>query len=311
MTRKLIIQIPCYNEGETLTPTLESLPRLMPGFDKVEWLVVDDGSTDNTVEIARRLGVDHIVRHNRNRGLARAFTTALSAALDAGADAIVNTDGDNQYNADDIPALLAPITAGRADIVIGTRPVNALVNYGPGKRLLHRIGRTLMRLVTGADIQDPPSGFRAFSREAAEQVNIFGGYTHTLETILQAAAGGLTLASVPVRVNGPLRSSRLIRNLPSYVLNTAASALRTALTYHPGTAFLASAVVFGLAGVAIGLRFLYFFFTVGGAGHVQSLILCALLIGLGGLMLVMGVLADLMAVNRRLLENLHRQIRRR
>jgi glycosyltransferase involved in cell wall biosynthesis len=308
---KLIIQIPCFNEELTLPPTVKSLPRSVEGFDKVEWLVIDDGSSDRTVEIARELGVDHIVRHNRNRGLAHAFVTGLEASLQAGADVIVNTDGDNQYNADDIPKLVAPINSGEADVVIGTRPVDTLGNYTLLKRVLHRLGRYLLRLLSGADIPDPPSGFRALSRDAAERMNVFSGYTYTLETILQAGSSGLMIKSVPIRTNIQLRGSRLIRNLPRYVLNAAATALHTAVIYHPGTAFLLISLFFVTLGVALGVRFLFFYVAGSGVGHVQSLILCALLIGLGVLLLVVGVLADLIAVNRKLLENIHRELRGR
>jgi glycosyltransferase involved in cell wall biosynthesis len=312
MPRKLIIQIPCYNEEATLPPTLQNLPRQADGFDTVEWLIIDDGSSDRTVEIARELGVNHIIRHNRNRGLVFAFTTGIEACLRAGADVIVNTDGDNQYNGADIPLLLAPIIRGEADIVIGTRPVDAMGNYTIIKRGLHRLGRVLLRFLSGIDIPDPPSGFRALTREAAERVNLFSGYTYTLETILQAGASGLTLKSVPIRVNRQLRGSRLIRNLPGYVINAAATALRTAVIYHPGTAFLLMSATFILAGIGLGARFLYFYLSYGGAtGHVQSVILCALLISLGALLMVAGVLADLIAVNRKLLETINRKIKRR
>jgi len=308
MGKKLIIQIPCFNEEGTLPDTLRSLPRALDGFDAVEWLVIDDGSTDRTVEIAREFGVQHVVRHNRNRGLARAFSTGIEAALGAGADVIVNTDGDNQYNAADIPALVAPILAEKADVVIGTRPVGSMGNYTFLKRALHRVGRVLLRFLSGVDIADPPSGFRAFSREAAQRVNLFSGYTYTLETILQAGAGGLTLCSVPIRVNRQMRDSRLIRNLPHYVLSAAATALRTAVIYHPGSVFLFVSALFMVSGFGIGLRFMFFYLSGSGGGHVQSLILCALLISLGALLLVVGVLADLIAVNRKLLQSIHRQL---
>jgi glycosyltransferase involved in cell wall biosynthesis len=251
------------------------------------------------------------VRHRRNRGLAKAFVTGLSASLEAGADVIVNTDGDNQYNADDIPLLVQPILSGDADVVIGTRPVDSLGNYTLVKRGLHRIGRLLLRMLAGADIPDPPSGFRAITRDAAERMNVFSGYTYTLETILQAGATGLSIRSVPIRTNRQLRGSRLIRNLPKYVLNAAATALRTAVIYNPGTAFLLISTFFTVIGLAIGVRFLFFYATGSGIGHVQSLILASLLIGLGALLMVVGVLADLIAVNRKLLEGIHRDVRAR
>ncbi len=311
MSRKLIIQIPCFNEEATLPDTLRSLPRAVAGFDSVEWLVIDDGSADRTVAIARELNVDHVVRHHRNRGLAHAFMTGIESSLNAGADVIINTDGDNQYNAADIPALLAPILAEEADVVIGTRPVDAMGNYTLLKRALHRVGRTLLRFLSGVDIADPPSGFRAFTRAAAQRVHLFSGYTYTLETILQAGASGLTLCSVPIRVNRQMRDSRLIRHLPHYVVNAAATALRTSVIYHPGTTFLVASMLFMAAGVALGVRFVYFYLHGGGTGHIQSVILCALLISLGALLLVVGVLADLIAVNRKLLEAILRQLQSR
>lgn len=309
MSGKLIIQIPCFNEEGTLPATLRDLPRTVDGFDRVEWLVIDDGSSDQTLKIAREMGVDHIVHHNKNRGLAQAFVTGLEASLRLGADVIVNTDGDNQYNGGDISKLVAPLRNGDADIVIGSRPVEELRNYGPVKRALHWLGRGLLRWLTGVDVPDPPSGFRAFSREAAERVNVFSGTTYTLETILQAGASGLAIRSVPIRVNAEFRPSRLIRNLPGYVVNSAVTALRTALIYRPASVFLGLATASTAAGLALGIRFLVFFFSGFGKGHIQSVILCALLILLGMLFFCIGVLADLLAVNRKLLEKIEQDVR--
>ena len=307
---KLIIQIPCLNEEGTLGVTLADLPRQVPGFDEVEWLVIDDGSTDATSEVARRCGVDHVVRHPVNLGLARAFTTGIEAGLRAGADVIVNTDADNQYCAADIPKLVAPILDGRAQIVIGARPIETIDTFSPLKKLLQRVGSWIVRLASGADIPDAPSGFRAYHRDAAIKLYVLNSYTYTLETIIQAGRKGVRMTSVPIRVNGETRPSRLVRGIFNYVSRSAATILRISVLYAPVRFFTTLALlafVPGLMGIG---RFLYYYVEDGGAGHVQSLVISAALIAAAVVLQIAGVLADLIASNRTLLEDIRaRQLR--
>jgi glycosyltransferase involved in cell wall biosynthesis len=301
---KLIIQIPCFNEEGTLPETLAALPRSIPGIDSVEWLVVDDGSQDRTAEIARAHGVDHVVSLPRHEGLARAFLAGLEACLRSGADVIVNTDADNQYCADDIPKLVEPVLLGRADIVIGARPITEIQHFSPLKRFLQRIGSRVIRVLSNTDVYDAPSGFRAMSRTAAMQLHVFNDYTYTIESIIQAGQKGIAVASVPIRVNAPLRPSRLVRSTPYYVRRQVVTMLRIFITYRPLRFFAIQGAVLAGAGVLIGLRFVYFYMANGGAGHVQSLILAAIFIMMGFFLFVVGLLADLIAVNRQLLERL-------
>jgi glycosyltransferase involved in cell wall biosynthesis len=307
---KLVIQIPAFNEAATLGLTLGDLPRHLPGIDTVEWLVVDDGSTDATAEVARRHGADHVVRLPVNRGLARAFTTGVEAALRAGADIIVNTDADNQYRAADIPALIAPILAGDADMVIGARPIDDMAHFSRVKKLLQRAGSRVVQLASSTRVPDAPSGFRAFSRQAALQINVFNNYTYTLETIIQAGQKGLAVISVPVGVNPDLRPSRLVRSLPQYLGLSALTIARIFVTYRPLRFFFAIGALLGLAGGLIGLRFLVEFARGHGQGHVQSLILTAILLIGAMLFFTLGLLADLISVNRRLLEDLRTRLAR-
>jgi glycosyltransferase involved in cell wall biosynthesis len=307
---KLVIQIPAFNEAATLGLTLGDLPRQLPGVDTVEWLVVDDGSTDATSEVARQHGVDHIVRLPSNRGLARAFTTGVEAALRAGADIIVNTDADNQYRAADIPVLIAPILAGQADMVIGARPIDEMAHFSRAKKLLQRAGSRVVQLASSTRVPDAPSGFRAFSRQAALQINVFNNYTYTLETIIQAGQKGLTVLSVPVRVNPDLRPSRLVRGIPQYLGLSALTIARIFVTYRPLRFFFAIGAILGAAGGLIGLRFLVEFARGHGQGHVQSLILTAILLIGAMLFFILGLLADLVSVNRRLLEDLRTRLGR-
>ena len=301
---KVIIQIPCYNEEATLPITLTALPRDLPGIDDIEWLIVDDGSTDRTVEVALAHGVDHIVRLPCNQGLARAFMAGLEACLKAGADIIVNTDGDNQYCADDIPELIQPILDGKAEMVIGARPIGDIEHFSVFKKHLQKIGSWVVRLASKADIPDAPSGFRAISRDAAMRLNVFTEYTYTLETIIQAGRKGMAIMSVPIRTNERLRPSRLVKSIPRYIQRSVLTILRIFITYRPFRFFALQGVAsFGL-GFLLGVRFLYFYFTGSGGGHIQSLILAALLLGVGFFLMVAGVLADLMAVNRKMLEDL-------
>ncbi len=301
---KLVIQIPCYNEAETLGVTLAALPRSIPGIDTVEVLIIDDGSTDATVAVARAHGVHHIVSLRRNCGLARAFVAGLEASVRAGADVVVNTDADNQYNADDIPALVAPILAGTAEIVIGARPIHAIPHFSPVKKALQRLGSWAVRAASKTSVEDAPSGFRAFSRMAAQQLNVFSDYTYTLETIIQAGQKGMLVASVPIRVNGPTRPSRLIRSTLGYLRRSVLTIIRIFITYRPLRFFAVLGGLIFLAGFLVGARFLYFFVVDRGDGHVQSLILGSLLMSTGFVVFITGILADLIAVNRKLLERI-------
>lgn len=307
---KLIIQIPCYNEEGTLGVALQALPRAVAGFDHVEWLIVDDGSRDRTTEVAIAHGVHHVVRHTRNQGLARAFMTGLEASLAAGADVIVNTDADNQYNAEDIPALVAPILASQADVVIGARPIETIQHFSKIKRLLQGLGSWVVRVASKTDVPDAPSGFRALSRKAALEVNVFSDYTYTIETIIQAGQKRMAIASVPVRVNADLRPSRLVRSIGSYVFRSMMVIGRIFITYKPFYAFTFLAALLFLPGVALAMRFLVFYLQGRGDGHVQSVILSALLLGLGFFLYVTGILADLISVNRKLLEGINVRMRK-
>jgi glycosyltransferase involved in cell wall biosynthesis len=301
---KLIIQIPCYNEEATLPIALAELPRAVKGFNEVEWLIVNDGSTDATVETARRCGVDHIVSFKRNQGLARAYIAGLRTCLDLGADVIVNTDADNQYCAADIPTLVAPILEGRADIVIGARPIKTIKHFSPIKKALQGLGSAVVRGVSGTAVEDAPSGFRAVSREAAMRLHVFNDHTYTLETIIQAGRKNMVVVSVPVRVNKDLRPSRLVKSIPSYLKKSILTMLRIFVVYRPFRFFMTiGAVVFSL-GVLLGLRYVWFLFSGGGQGHIQSLILTSILLGIGFQIALTAFLADLLAVNRTLLEDI-------
>ncbi|HEX2595678.1 MAG TPA: glycosyltransferase family 2 protein [Luteimonas sp.] len=303
---KLIIQMPCLNEAATLAIALQALPRSVPGFDQVEWLVIDDGSSDNTVEEARRLGVDHVIRHPVNRGLAAAFMTGLDACLRLGADVIVNTDADNQYEAADIPRLTGPVLAFEADIVIGARPIDDTGHFSWIKKKLQRLGSWAVRVASKTEVADAPSGFRAISREAAMRLNVFNAYTYTLETIIQAGLSNLRVVSVPVRTNEDLRPSRLVKSISSYVRRSLVTIFRVFVIYRPVAFFAWPGLVMGALGVLAALRFLYFYFVLGnGGGHVQSLILSALLIILSALLFMIALLAEMITANRKLLERAH------
>ena len=301
---KLIIQIPCYNEAETLAITLAALPRKVPGFDKVEWLIIDDGSTDETIKVARDNGADHIVRHIRNQGLARAFMTGIREAVRFGADVIVNTDADNQYNADDIPALTEPIICGQADIVVGTRPIDSINHFSPLKKILQKMGSWVVRSASRTDIPDAASGFRAMSRDAARQLVVFDNYTYTLETIIQAGQKNMAITSVPVRINADLRPSKLVKSIPSYIIHSIVTIVRIFIVYRPFRFFCAIGVVLFGAGILIGMRFMWFYLNGQGGGHVQSLILSSVLVGMGFQTLLIAVISDLLSVNRKLLEDI-------
>ena len=301
---KLIIQIPCLNEAETLAVALESLPREVEGFDEVEWLIIDDGSTDDTVDVALACGVDHVVRHTRNRGLARAFMTGINACIERGADVIVNTDADNQYNAADIPKLTAPILEHKAEMVIGARPISETGHFSPMKKFLQKLGSWVVRVTSRTDVADAPSGFRAMSRAAAQQFMVFNEYTYTLETIIQAGQKNMQVVSVPIRTNEDLRPSRLVKSIASYVRRSILTIFRIFVIYRPARVFGGLAAIALLAGFAIGGRFVYYYLTGDGEGKIQSLILAGVLLTVGFQTGLVALLADVIAANRRLLEEI-------
>ncbi len=308
---KLIIQIPCYNEEQTLPQTLGDLPRTLPGVDQIEVLVIDDGSDDGTAQVARHLGVEHVVRLRRNRGLAHAFVVGLEHAVRLGADVIVNTDGDNQYRGEDVARLIAPILNGQADIVIGDRGVGTLAHFSPGKRLLQRLGSWVVQQAAGVRVPDATSGFRALSREAALRTLVLSNYSYTLETLIQAGARQMAVAYVLIRTNPQTRPSRLMRGLPHYLGQSAQTILRTYTLYRPLRVFFSLGLLMIGGGVLLGLRFLYFFFIRGGAtGNVQSLILAAVLLIVGFQTCLIGLIADLIGFNRKILEETLYRLRR-
>ena len=308
---KLIIQIPCLNEAGTLAIALNALPREVPGFDTVEWLIIDDGSTDDTVKIAKENGVDHVVSHTHNLGLARGFMTGLEACLRLGADVIVNTDADNQYNADGIPALTAPILAGKADIVVGARPIETIDHFSPVKKMLQKLGSWVVRVASKTDIPDAPSGFRAMSREAAQKLMVFSDYTYTLETIIQAGQKNMAITSVPVRVNEDLRPSRLLKSIPSYIKRSIVTIVRIFVIYRPFRFFASIGTALFGAGFLIGIRFLFYYIQGEGDGHIQSLILASVLLGMGFQAVLIAFIADLLSANRKLMEDVRYQLKSR
>ena len=308
---KLIIQIPCYNESASLPVTLADLPRKLLGFDIVEYLVIDDGSRDDTVEVALRLGVQHIVRMTKNRGLATVFMAGLDACLKLGADVIVNTDADNQYCGADIEKLVVPIMEGRADIVIGERPIDDTLHFSWLKKKLQRLGSWAVRVASNTDVPDAPSGFRAFSRDAAMKLNVVSEYTYTLETIIQAGRKNMAVVSVPVRTNPELRESRLFKSMWQYIKRSIFTILRVFIMYKPLYFFMTIGLFFFGAGFLIGVRFLIFMFFLNGAGgHVQSLLLSVALILIGCQTMILGLQADLIAANRKIIEDVQYQVRR-
>ncbi|MHB8494833.1 MAG: glycosyltransferase family 2 protein [Casimicrobiaceae bacterium] len=307
---RLVIQIPCRDEAQTLPETINDLPRSLQGVDEIRCIVVDDGSTDGTGNIARDLGVT-VIRLPGKRGLAVAFMAGVDAGLALGADIIVNTDGDNQYCGGDVAALIAPIIEGRADVVVGGRPISTMREFSPVKKLLQRFGSWVVRRLSNARIEDATSGFRAYSREAALRVEVFSRYTYTLETIVQVAQHGLRVVSIPVRVNPVQRESRLIRSTTGYVIRAGSDLLRMFVVYRPFRFFIISALALMAIATAIGVRFLWLFVASGGAGgHLQSLVFAAMLFGLGGALTVVAFLSDLLAINRRMLEDLRLAERR-
>lgn len=307
---KLIVQIPCYNEEETISTTLNEIPKKIDGIDDVEILIIDDGSIDKTVEVAKKCGMDHIVSHSKNLGLAKAFATGIKKAVELDADIIVNLDADNQYKASDIPKLIQPILEKKADIVIGARPIEKIKSFSPLKKMLQKLGSYVMRKISGADILDAPSGFRAFTKEAAQKINIFDNYTYTMETIIQAQNKGLTIKSVPIEVNEELRPSRLVKNNFDYIKRSVFTMMRFVIIYKPFRFFMKLSLILLFLGLILGFRFVYFYITESGQGHIQSLILCAILILMAVQSLFFAVIADLLAINRKLLEDIQIKVQK-
>lgn len=307
---KLIIQIPCYNESKTLEIALNDLPKHIDGIDEIEYLIIDDGCTDNTVEIAKNWGVQHVVSFAKNKGLAKGFMAGLDACLRNGADIIVNTDADNQYCADDIQKLILPILDRRADIVIGERPIDDIEHFSWMKRKLQHFGSWVVRKASKTDIPDAPSGFRAFSREAAMRINVINDYTYTLETIVQAGRNRMAITSVPIRTNPELRKSRLFHSMSGYVKKSMLTIIRAVIMYKPLYCFTLVAMVPSIIGLGIGARFLMYYFAGRGNGHTQSLMFSCTLLILGFITFVIGMLADVIAANRKILEDTQYHVRR-
>ena len=306
---KLIIQIPCYNEAETLEIALNALPKHIDGIDQIEYLIINDGSKDNTVEVARAWGVHYIVNFKTNRGLAKGFMAGLDACLRNGADIIVNTDADNQYNADDIELLVRPILEGKTDIVIGQRPIDSIEHFSLLKKKLQHLGSWVVQKASNTDIPDAPSGFRAYSREAAMRMNVFNDYTYTLETIVQAGRTRMAMEYVPVRTNAELRPSRLFHSMFGYVKRSMGTIIRAFIMYKPLKFFATlGGLVFVMGGV-LGIRFLIYFCNGNGNGHVQSLILASTLMMIGFQTIVIGMLGDTIASNRKMLEDIQYRIK--
>lgn len=311
---KLIIQIPCYNEEATLGLTLSELPRQLPGIDTIEWLIINDGSIDQTVEVAKACGVDHVVNFEHNQGLAKAFMAGIEAGLKQGADIIVNTDADNQYCAADIPKLIEPIVRGEAEIVIGSRPIQDIKHFSPAKKLLQKLGSWVVRIASNTNIPDAPSGFRAISRNAALQMNVFSEYTYTLETIIQAGQKGMLITSVPIRTNEFLRPSRLVKSIPAYIRRSILTIVRIFMAYKPLRFFTILGTIPFSLGVLLCLRWLLLYWGMFGnipeKARVPSLILAAILILIGFQLWMFGLIADLMSFNRKLLEDIQLRLRR-
>lgn len=299
---KLVIQIPCYNEEETLPITFKDLPREIEGIDEIRTLVIDDGSTDRTIDVAKKIGVDHIISFNRHKGLSRAFAAGIEKSLELGAGVIVNTDADNQYCGKDIERLVRPIIEGRADVVIGDRETDKIQHFSWIKRRLQKFGSKVVRRLSNTAVPDAVSGFRAYSREAAMRINILTEFSYTIENLIQLGNQKISIISVPVRVNKTIRESRLFRGMPTFVTHQIATVLRVYATYKALKAFSVVALVIIIPGIIGFVRFLYYYFTSGGQGHIQSLIFSAVLLNVGFLIFVFGVIADLVSNNRKLIE---------
>lgn len=306
---KLAIQIPCYNEEKALPVTLAALPKSIEGIDEIEIVIIDDGSKDNTVEVAKGFGVKHFVEMGHNSGLAKAFLAGIKKSLELGADIIVNTDADNQYSSDNIKDLIKPILDKDADIVIGTRPVSKIKHFSFMKKFLQKLGSWVMRVISSTSVEDAPSGFRAFSRNAALQINIFDNYTYTLETIIQAQAKDLKLVCVPVNVNPDLRKSKLVKNMFDYIKHSIFTMVRMFIIYRPFRFFMILAALFFLPGALLGLRFVWCYINGSGSGHIQSLILSAILIITSVQVGVIAILSELFSINRKILEDIQKRLK--
>ncbi len=307
---KLIIQIPCLNEEHTLPITLADLPREIEGVDSIEYLIIDDGSTDRTVEVAKTEGVHHIIRHRHNKGLARSFADGIDSCLNLGADIIVNTDGDNQYCGADIAGLVKPIIEGKADIVVGDRQTDKIAHFSPFKKLLQRFGSHVVRKLSGTPVPDTVSGFRAFSREAAIRLNIVSSFSYTIETIIQAGMKQMTIVSVPVRTNEKTRNSRLFKSTRSFIQAQLTTIVRMYAMFKPLRVFFFIGLLFSFVGLVPIIRFLHFYLQGYGEGHIQSLVLGGALLTIGVFTLLIALLADLIGRNRQLTEEVLERIKR-
>lgn len=307
---KLIIQIPCYNEENTLPQTFEDLPNEIKGIDEIEYLIIDDGSTDSTVRVANEIGVNHVVSLKQNRGLATGFMAGIDACLRLGADIIVNTDADNQYVGEDIERLVKPILDGKYDVVVGSRPIDETEHFSNKKKRLQHLGSWVVRKASNTDIPDAPSGFRAYSRKAAMKLNVFSEYTYTLETIIQAGQNRMAITSTPIRTNAETRKSRLFKSMYGYIKRSVLTIFKSYMMYSPMRFFTSLGTIIFLIGMGVGIRFLVLYHEGFGRGHVQSLILSAVLILLGFQTIIMGLQADLIAANRKLLEDIQYRVRK-
>lgn len=307
---KLIIQIPCYNEAETLEIALNHLPKKIEGIDTIEYLIINDGSKDNTVDVAKNWGINYVVNFKRNKGLAKGFMAGLDACLKNGADIIVNTDADDQYCGDDIEKIVRPIIDGKADIVIGERPVDTTEHWSWKKKKFQHLGSWVVRIASNSDIPDAPSGFRAYSRDAALRMNVINEYTYTLETIIQAGRDKIAMTSVPIRTNGELRKSRLFSSMWGYMKRSASVIIRSFMMYKPLKFFLLLGTGIFSVGVLLGIRYLIYLCMGNSGGHIQSLILAAILMMMGFQTIVTGLLADIIAANRKILEDVQYRVRK-
>ena len=301
---KLIIQIPAYNEEQTIGTTIDALPKKIDGIDEIEILIIDDGSKDKTIEVAKTHGATHIIKNEKNIGLAKTFMKGIKTALALKADIIVNTDADNQYNANNIKDLVKPILEKEADIVIGTRPISQINHFSPIKKLLQKLGSLVVRIVSSTNVEDAPSGFRALNAQAAKEIHIYDNFTYTLEMIIQSKVKGLNILSIPISINQDMRPSRLFKNSFQYILRSIITITRMFIVYRPFRFFAILAGIISFIGFVLGLRFLLFYFNGDGSGHIQSLILSSICLIIGFQTLLLAVIADLLAINRRLLEDL-------
>ena len=307
---KLIVQIPCYNEEHTLPATFNDIPKQIAGVDKVEILIIDDGSTDRTVEVAKELGVDHIIINKCNRGLARTFKTGLNECLHRGADIIVNTDGDNQYAGWDIPKLIQPILDGKADVVVGDRKTSQVAHFSPLKKLLQKVGSYVVKTLSGVNVPDAVSGFRAYSRDAALQLNIVSPFSYTIEALIQSGKKHMAVASVEVETNAKTRESRLFSSIPKFIERQLTTIVRMYTMYQPLKVFVLLGAIISLIGIIPIIRFLYFYATGDGGGHIQSLVLGGTFTMLGFITFLIALLADLMNFNRQLIEQTLEKVKR-